>query len=800
MYICNKFIWISMLSLLLRRVAMLATLLFAVSHLFAYTVYNGCPDLTNLSASYVEAYTGHVWETMEEKGIVEGRHTVISTNGTDPYTDNKLKMIPEGATSVVRLGNDLAEAETDVLVYHFRVDADNPILKLRYAVVMENPAHAKSEQPHFNLQVLDAAGKPVSNSTYEVYASANAAGFHTSQKKGKLGSSIIWCDWTNMGVDLSDKVGQEVQIRITTYDCGGFEHFAYAYFTAECVEKTLTVEKCQSSSVTFSAPEGFASYTWSNGSKERTITIPKNSTTGSVSCIVRSASGSEFVLVGVITSLSNIKAEDYTVTVTTGDKYQVDGITLPTDKAREVIMNYYDPATCAFKVGKKIQINLNQKKPYITVKVGICEGESYEAYGFSYIKPAVGTYRDTLPCKTCTESYPQYYALDLTVSPAPTFPTIKGPQDLCQGESATFQASGGDNITTYQWSVKKNGVEYVGYSSSFEQEFLDAGAKTITFIAGNACQSQTQSIKVNVHPNYKQIYFDTVCVGTKYSEHGFNLGVLQEESNIVRNKTLQTKYGCDSLVVLSLFVAPEVKVRIDLKGDSVLCEDKEIKLTAKGGLDFEEKETPDRILVGDIHCTDGTILHPADYATSGKTADGVVVYLDETGEHGAITNLKDDVHEDVVLNAIEMLYNYGLRNWNETVEILVGSDGDGEMIASVLMDWLGSPNFRPDQRIDYCFDYLRNIDYDNGWYLPSPREYYSLIASLSIINSSLSLAGGDTYAEGNNYISCTIPHQSTPYPGVMTIPGVWDLYNALNKSIEGPYHKATLIARHFKHF
>lgn len=737
-----------MFSLLLRTVTVLLTILFAVTSAHAYTAYNGCPNLSNLGASYVEAYTGRTWEPMQDKGVVEGRHTVISTQGTDPYTDNKLKLLPEGATSVVRLGNDLAEAETDVLVYHFRVDADNPILKLRYAVVMENPGHAKDEQPRFNLQVLDVSGRLINdNSSYDVYASANAAGFHTSAQKGKLGSSIIWCDWSSMGVDLSSKVGQEVQIRISTYDCGAFEHFAYAYFTAECIEKTLYVERCQSDKVTFSAPEGFASYKWSNGSTERSTTVPKNTTNSSVSCIVRSATGSEFVLVGVITSLSNIKAEDYEVTVTTGDSYEVDGIVLPTDAAREVIMNYYDPATCAFKVGKKIRIKLDSKKPYIQISKGICEGESYEEYGFRYIKPAVGTYYDTLPCTTCRESYPQYYTLRLTVSQPPVFPTIEGPLNVCEGEPAVFIAKGGEDLSTYQWKWKEGGVEHVSYSPTLSLDFEDSGSKTISLTAGNGCNSKTQSVKLNVHENYKKVYFDTVCIGTKYSKYGFNLGTLSEEGKIVRNKNLQTVYGCDSLVVLSLVVAPEVKVRIDLKGDSVLCEGKEIKLTAKGGLDYEQKEEPDHIRIGDIHCTDGTILHPADFSASGKTADGVVVFLDETGEHGTVASLSDKefVYSKKHIENSQIQYDsdFYLGGRVSTVDYL-RPQLDGKENTLIRKNYTYNDNF-----------FLKDFDYDSEWYIPSYGEMYLLYSTITDIEESMAIVGGSNIDLEARYLTCT---------------------------------------------
>lgn len=787
-----------MFSLLLRTVTVLLTILFAVTSAHAYTAYDGCPNLSNLGASYVEAYTGRTWEPMQDKGVVEGRHTVISTQGTDPYTDNKLKLLPEGATSVVRLGNDLAEAETDVLVYHFRVDADNPILKLRYAVVMENPGHAKSEQPRFNLQVLDVSGRLINdNSSYDVYASANAAGFHTSAQKGKLGSSIIWCDWSSMGVDLSSKVGQEVQIRISTYDCGAFEHFAYAYFTAECIEKKISIENCKSTSYQLVAPEGFKSYKWSTGETTRTITVSNNQAKQTISCTITSASGGTFTLYAVLSNSSLSTGKTVTEKVIAGDEYSYEGVNLPTRESGTYRFDYYNTKSCSFVGSNNVGVVVEkkpEKRTYLEIKQGICEGDSYEGYGFSYIKPAVGSYRDTLPCTTCKESYPQYYVLNLTVSPAPSFPTIKGPQDLCQGESGTFQASGGRYVTNYQWELNRDGKTYVRYSSSIEEEFLDAGIETIKFVSGNGCQTKVQSVKVNVHPNYKKIYFDTVCVGTKYSEHGFNLGVLKEEGNIVRSKTLQSEYGCDSLVVLSLFVAPEVKVRIEMKGDSVLCEDKEIKLTAKGGLDYEKVETVvDRILIGDIHCTDGTILHPADYAKSGKTADGVVAYLDETGEHGAIINLTDKT-STLVLPYVSEDELYKLTRVRD--ELYVGEKVSKSEDNRLLLDGYENTRILENELWLEHNVFLKGFDYSSEWYIPSYGEMITLYSSIDVLNNSIKQVGGVGVDAESIYVT------SSSYYGHSTSSRLV----CLAKSVYGEYGVSlftspyTLYLRTFKKF
>ena len=38
--------------------------------------------------------------------------------------------------------------------------------------------------------------------------------------------------------------------------------------------------------------------------------------------------------------------------------------------------------------------------------------------------------------------------------------------------------------------------------------------------------------------------------------------------------------------------------------------------------------------IGDILCTDGSTVKPNEFAQSGKTAKGVVTFINESGEHG----------------------------------------------------------------------------------------------------------------------------------------------------------------------
>ncbi len=211
-----------------------------VMPLYAYTVAPTCPDFTNLNASCVEATTGHLNDPFETVGLVDGRHTLITTPSTDPRTGNLLQIIPSGETQVIKLGNQSVGAEAESLNYHFIVDNLNSILQFKYAVVFEDPGHPFVDQPRFIARVTDKDGNLFNGcSEYDVTCSANLEGFNTYQSGY---STVRWRDWTTMLLDLSEYVGEEVNVQFVSYDCGWTGHFGYAYFTANCIGNQFSLE------------------------------------------------------------------------------------------------------------------------------------------------------------------------------------------------------------------------------------------------------------------------------------------------------------------------------------------------------------------------------------------------------------------------------------------------------------------------------------------------------------------------------------------------------------------------------
>ena len=145
--------------------------------------------------------------------------------------------------------------------YDYIVDSTkSAILLLNYAVVLQDPEHNEIWQPKFELEVLKN-GKPISNKGCG--EAKFTAGANTSEKDGwhKFGTGW-WKDWTTISINLREHHGEEVVVRLTTYDCAELGHFGYAYFTLDCADAAIKSTSCgETINMEMLAPDGFR-YIW----------------------------------------------------------------------------------------------------------------------------------------------------------------------------------------------------------------------------------------------------------------------------------------------------------------------------------------------------------------------------------------------------------------------------------------------------------------------------------------------------------------------------------------------------------
>ena len=538
-----------------------------------------CPDFTNLNGMHVKAFYGDFSNPFANEGVIStpnpsdvsvGRHTLITTQGSDPNTGGALQFLPDTTVKqVIRLGNSSVGAQAEALRYTFTVDKNNAILLLKFAVVLEDPGHNFVDQPRFVVRVTDSIGNLTEEcAEYDVTAGAGIPGFNTYQPSVSI-SPVRWRGWTNLGLSLLKFAGQKVRVEVITYDCRLTAHFGYAYFTASCVPDFFKFN-CNAG-FTVSAPDGFESYLWHDGDTARTITRQGMPEGSSIWCRVTSATGCQFMLTGTVTGEAPVTTP-IMATICEGETYTDNYFNLPPQTPGE--HTYYhtlvNPGDCEPQV---IELKLTVIKRYNHIRVAICEGEDYIGNGFTILQPPIGVRRDTLWTGTTatTPNCDTYNVLELTVSRNISMASIQGDASPCSGELVTYSFPT-DGLTHFEWRLPPNVGVAKGnkYTSQITLYFMDATSQTIEFYGGNGCDSSSKFMQVNPKPTYNDIYSATICQGEVFNQYGFNLGVQNNAGYFVYGKDLTTWQGCDSSVTLTLQVLPTPTVRIEPL-DAAVC-------------------------------------------------------------------------------------------------------------------------------------------------------------------------------------------------------------------------------------
>lgn len=268
----------------------LTTVLFLSLLLFGTKGWGQC-KCTNADFSFGDfsnwiGHYGYFDNPSLNSGILPGRHTIISTNYTDPFTCNQLNTIPLGATFSAKLGNENADFEAEQLSYTFLVTDTTNLFLYNYAVVLEDPGHDPDEQPSFSMTVKDQFNQIIDPicGYYYVVAQQNLPNWNVC-------GSIVWKDWTKVGMDLTPYMGQTITIEFTTKDCSLGAHFGYAYLTAFCGSLSINSTFCEKTNIAqLTAPTGF-SYLWNTGETSQNITINNPMNGATYSCTLTAENG-----------------------------------------------------------------------------------------------------------------------------------------------------------------------------------------------------------------------------------------------------------------------------------------------------------------------------------------------------------------------------------------------------------------------------------------------------------------------------------------------------------------------------
>ena len=233
-------------------------------------------------------------------GIISGRHTIMTGSGTDPNTCDVVTYVAPGGVYSARLGNDHTGAEAEKLSYTLTVSPSNSLFVYKYAVVLQDPDHSQSEQPRFQISIINASGTLIDPicGQYLVVSGLNIPGFQTCN------GDIRYKDWTTVGLDLTAYIGQTITIEFATGDCSLGAHFGYAYIDAFCAPLQINSTYCLgTANAVLNAPIGFT-YLWDTGETTQSITINNPIEGQTHSCILTSVTG---CTVEIATSISLVQ-------------------------------------------------------------------------------------------------------------------------------------------------------------------------------------------------------------------------------------------------------------------------------------------------------------------------------------------------------------------------------------------------------------------------------------------------------------------------------------------------------------
>ncbi|MBO7489630.1 MAG: fibronectin type III domain-containing protein [Bacteroidales bacterium] len=575
-----------------------------------------CVGFGDIYSCFATAYHGRFNYPEEYKELVDygpddinSHHTVIDdTLMTDPRTGNMLRCVPPGHFESVRLGNWDIGGEAESLVYEYDVDTTkSEILLLRYAAVLENPGHSPSMQPRFQFMIVDENNNPINTDCYSAdFVSSNDLGWNVYQYDT---NTVLWKDWTAIGVDLAPLHGQRIFYKLTTYDCNEMGHFGYAYFTLECEEKEMLPNECGVvHSNTFSAPEGFR-YEWYNIDSANVILSTARTFTSNQNGIYKCKAhflGSEgsncffekTVVVGdifpyanysyeivdtngcnVVVQFHNLSCVSMDEAGTQQTSMECDGFVwdfgdgevsydkhpmhiFPSQEFNITLTASLANGTCSDDTTQTVLM----RSPCIafdTIYHQMCEGDTFAL-------------RDSVYLTTGNYTVRTEYSEDSVVTTF-VFLTVHHTMDtnllggICDGNAYTSfgfnEVTEGDYVhaftsiygcdsiyrlhlvvsSSYDTLVLADGCSNNGYTYR-DTTFMTSTVYVDSLYSVYMCDSVV-TLNLSIHPVYDRVLYDTICKGGSYL-----FGGIDRVNDSVYVSNIPTWWGCDSIETLHLTV------------------------------------------------------------------------------------------------------------------------------------------------------------------------------------------------------------------------------------------------------
>lgn len=255
----------------------------------------------------------------------------------------------------------------------------------------------------------------------------------------------------------------------------------------------------------------------------------------------------------------------------------------------------------------------------------------------------------------------------------------------------------------------------------------------------------THFLELTVKPIATGLAEVTAC--GRYDWNGYTY---TEDGDYVQ--TYPAANGCDSVVTLHLTVIPSPEVVVETAADTICVGDGVTLQTDVTIIPTRPLLLVPPVAIGDILCTDSSIVKPADWPVEGKTAKGVVFFVDSTGEHGWAVHLQNQ---------------QASTDWgNYQIDVPDLPNHTGEDLPFDLDGYSNTQAIRAAGTVlTHPVGYA--VDFDNGWYLPAVGQLRILLSVIMFVNPSLSLVDGQPFPIDEYYQYWSSTEYNATYAGLI---------------------------------
>ena len=258
---------------------------------------------------------------------------------------------------------------------------------------------------------------------------------------------------------------------------------------------------------------------------------------------------------------------------------------------------------------------------------------------------------------------------------------------------------------------------------------------------GSCAVTHTLELMVNLSPHSE--FEDTAC-----GSYAWNGQTYTQSGDYTKNYPLDN--GCDSVVTLHLIVSPQPEATITVTTDTI-CEGEEVTLQASNSSSGLVLHVPP-VAIGDILCTDNSIVKPADWPVVGKTAKGIVFHVDNTGEHGWAVHLQDQGT------------NLKWGGYGIDIPALPNQTG-----TNIFTDLNGYSNTQAIRAAGNASTYPAAwaVDFNSGWYLPANGQLRVLLSVIVFVNATLDVVEGQQFPMNESFMYWSSTECSNIYAGFL---------------------------------